>query len=104
MGNEVLISKLREYAEWAEGFCWDVPIDLPETLKAAAGLLEKLTDPTGIDELGLSTRAYSALYRRGFRLLREIKNMSVDDLAKIPGIGVGTAKEIMEKIKEVYGR
>lgn len=100
MKPEYLIGRLREYAEWAEGFCWDVPIDLPDTLKAAADLLEKLTDPTGIDELGLSTRAYSALYRRGYRLLREIKNMSVEDLAKIPGIGVGTAQEIVEKIKE----
>ena len=104
MENEVLISKLREYAEWAEGFCWDVPIDLPETLKAAAGLLEKLTDPMGIEELGLSVRAYNGLYRWNLRLVREVAKLNEDELLKVPGIGRGTAKEIMKKIKEVYGR
>ena len=102
MTVEALISRLREDAEWAEGNIWEVPITLPDDLKAAADALEQMTNPTTIEELGLSTRAYSALYRRGYRLLREIKNMSVDDLAKIPGIGVGTAQEIVEKVKEVW--
>ena len=97
---EYLIGRLRQNAVWADANKNWVPITMAEELTEAADLLEMLTDPTGIDELGLSTRAYSALYRRGYRLLREIKNMSVEDLAKIPGIGVGTAQEIVEKMME----
>lgn len=102
MKNEVLISRLREYAEWAEGFCWDVPIALPDDLRAAADLLEKLTDQTKIDELGLTPRAYNALYRRGLSLVRDVAKMTESDLAKLPGIGEVSAKEIAEKIKEVW--
>lgn len=102
MKNEALIAKLREYAEWAEANIFDVPIILPVLLKDAADLLESLTDPTGIDELGLSVRAYNGLYRHGIRFVREIAGISEADLAKIPGIGKGTAKEIMEKLKEAY--
>lgn len=99
MKSEVLIARLREHAEWAEANIWEVPISLPSELREAADLLENLTSPTGIDELGLSTRAYESLYRRGYRLAREIKGFSVDDLVKIPGIGRGTAQEITEKVE-----
>lgn len=104
MTNEALISSLREYAEWAEANIWEVPIDLPETLKAAADLIENTTDPTGIDEIGLSMRSYNALYRWNVRFVRDLAKMDEADLVKIPGIGKGAAKEIMEKIMEVYGR
>lgn len=99
MKSEVLIARLREHAEWAEANIWEVPISLPSELREAADLLENLTSPTGIDELGLSTRAYESLCRRGYRLAREIKGFSVDDLVKIPGIGRGTAQEITEKVE-----
>lgn len=102
MVNEVLISRLREYAEWAEANIWEVPIDLPDTLKAAADLIENATNPATIDELGLSVRSYNALYRWGVRLVRDLAKMDEAALVKIPGIGRGTAKEIMEKVKEVY--
>lgn len=32
---------LREYAEWAEANIYDVPIMLPDDLRAAADMLEK---------------------------------------------------------------
>ena len=102
MNNDVLIIRLREHAEWAEENLWEVPITLPDDLKAAADALEKLTSPMTISELGLSTRAYCGLYRRGITLVRDAAKLTEDELAKIPGIGVGTAKEIIEKIKENF--
>lgn len=104
MTIEVLISRLREDAEWADGNIWEVPITLPEDLKAAANELEQMTNPTTIEELGLSTRAYSSLYRWNLRLLRDVAKLTEAELLKIPGIGKGAAQEILEKVKEVYGR
>ncbi|MGX8702867.1 MAG: DNA-directed RNA polymerase subunit alpha C-terminal domain-containing protein [bacterium] len=104
MEHEVLILRLRELAEWAEANQWDVPLSLADNLREAADALEKLTNPMTIDELGLSTRAYGGLWRWNIRLVREVANLSAEDLAKIPGIGRGTAQEIIEKVKEVYGK
>lgn len=100
MTNEKLIARLREQAEWADANIWEVPLTLPDDLRMAANLIESLTNPTGIDELGLSTRAYESLYRRGYRLAREIMGFTVEEFTKIPGIGKGTAQEIFEKVKE----
>lgn len=102
MTNEVLISRLREYAEWADANIWEVPITLPDVLKEAADLLEKLTDPMTIAALGLSVHAYNALYRRGIRLVRDVAKLTDAELVEIPGIGVRTAQEIKEKIKEAW--
>ncbi len=104
MTNEALVSSLREYAEWAEANIWEVPITLPDVLKEAADFIEAATNPMGIEELGLSVRAYNGLYRWNLRLVREVAKLDENELLKVPGIGRGTAKEIMEKIKEVYGR
>lgn len=102
MSHEVLISRIRALAAWAEENQWDVPISMPETLKEAADLIEKVTSPMTIDELGLSTRAYSGLYRWGLRLVRDVGKLSQEQLLRIPGIGKGAAQEIIEKVKEVY--
>lgn len=102
MSNESLINRLREHAEWAESWIWDVPITLQDDLREAADLLEKLTSPMTISELGLSTRAYTGLFRRGITLVRDAAKLTEEELAKIPGIGVGTAQEIREKIKECF--
>lgn len=104
MTNEVLISRLREYAEWAEANIWEVPITLPDVLKEAADFIEAATNPMGIEELGLSVRAYNGLFRWNLRLVRDVAKLDENELLKVPGIGKGTAKEIMDKIKEVYGR
>ena len=104
MTVEVLISRLREHAEWAEEIIWTVPITLPDDLRAAADALEQMTNPTTIEELGLSTRAYSSLYRWNLRFLRDVAKLTEAELLKIPGIGKGAAQEILEKVKEVYGR
>lgn len=102
MKNEVLIAKLREYAEWAEANIWEVPITLPDVLKEAADFIEKAANPATIDELGLSVRSYNALYRWNVRLVRDLAKLDEAALVKIPGIGKGAAKEIMEKLKEAY--
>ena len=102
MKNEVLIARLREYAEWAEANIWEVPITLPDVLKEAADFIEKAANPATIDELGLSVRSYNALYRWNVRLVRDLAKMDEAALVKIPGIGKGAAKEIMEKLKEAY--
>lgn len=102
MKNEVLIARLREYAEWAEANIWEVPIILPDVLKEAADFIEKAANPATIDELGLSVRSYNALYRWNVRLVRDLAKMDEAALVKIPGIGKGAAKEIMEKLKEAY--
>lgn len=102
MKNEVLIAKLREYAEWAEANIWEVPITLPDVLKEAADFIEKAANPATIDELGLSVRSYNALYRWNVRFVRDLAKMDEAALVKIPGIGKGAAKEIMEKLKEAY--
>lgn len=39
--REGLIATLREYAEWAEANIYEVPITLPDDLRAAADMLEK---------------------------------------------------------------
>lgn len=39
--REGLIAMLREYAEWAEANIYEVPIMLPDDLRAAADMLEK---------------------------------------------------------------
>ena len=102
MKNEVLIARLWEYAEWAEANIWEVPITLPDVLKEAADFIEKAANPATIDELGLSVRSYNALYRWNVRLVRDLAKMDEAALVKIPGIGKGAAKEIMEKLKEAY--
>lgn len=104
MTNEALIESLREYAEWAETNIREVPINLPDVLNRAAEVIEAATNPMGIEELGLSVRAYNGLYRWNLRLVREVAKMDEAALVKIPGIGRGTAKEIIEKVKEVYGK
>lgn len=40
--NEELTARLREYAEWAEGNIWEVPIMLPDHLKQAADEIETM--------------------------------------------------------------
>lgn len=39
--REGLIAMLREYAEWGEANIYEVPIMLPDDLRAAADMLEK---------------------------------------------------------------
>lgn len=102
MTNEDLICRLREDADWAEENILEVPITLPDDLRAAADILEKLTDPMTIAALGLSVHAYNALYRRGIRLVRDVAKLTDAELVEIPGIGVRTAQEIKEKIKEAW--
>lgn len=104
MTNEALIASLRKYAEWAEANIREAPINLPDVLNRAAEVIEAATNPMGIEELGLSVRAYNGLYRWNLRLVRDVAKLNEDELLKVPGIGRGTAKEIMGKIKEVYGR
>lgn len=40
MTSEELAVRLREHAEWAEANIWEVPITLPDDLRAAADVIE----------------------------------------------------------------
>lgn len=44
---EELISTLKEYAEWADSNIYEVPITLPDVLREAAELIEKLEKDIG---------------------------------------------------------
>lgn len=43
--NSDFIHSLREYADWAEGNIWEVPITLPDVLRQAADLIEAQGKP-----------------------------------------------------------
>ena len=40
MSCEELIDTLNEYADWAESNIWEIPIDLPDVLRAAAAAIQ----------------------------------------------------------------
>ena len=54
-----------------------------------------------LDELALSPRAYGALYRHGYRYAGELRELTVDDLARIPGMGPVTAREVYNIVREM---
>lgn len=45
--HEELITTMREYAEWAESNIYEVPITLPDVLREAAEIIEKLEKEIG---------------------------------------------------------
>lgn len=60
-------------------------------------LLEKT-----IEELDLSVRSYNCLRRRGVNTLRDVVEMTEDELMKVRNLGRKSADEVMAKLKE-YG-
>lgn len=42
MSNKEVIENLRDFREWAESNIFDVPIDLPDALSAAADTIENM--------------------------------------------------------------
>lgn len=44
MSTQELIDKLNEYAECANEYIWDVPIDMPNVLYRAASTIEVLRE------------------------------------------------------------
>lgn len=52
-----------------------------------------------IEELELSARAFNTLKRAHIDTVEELKQMSIEDMVKLRGMGVGTVKEVMEKLK-----
>ena len=92
MTNEELIRTLREYADWADGNEWEVPLMLADHLRQAAEKLEqvKAYEDTGLtpEEIGRVVDAYgrgqtlrteSAL-RLG--MVRDIRTDRLRELAK----------------------
>lgn len=54
-----------------------------------------------IEELGLSARAYNVLRRAGIDTVEQLQQLSDDDLLCLRNMGVGTVKEIREKVAYV---
>ena len=54
-----------------------------------------------LDELALSPRAYGALYRHGYRYAGELRELTVDDLERIPGMGPVTAREVYNIVRDL---
>lgn len=44
MSTQEVIDKLNEYAEYANAYTWDVPIDMPNVLYRAAATIEILRE------------------------------------------------------------
>lgn len=54
-----------------------------------------------IEELGLSARAYNVLKRARIDTVEQLQRLSDDDLLCFRNMGVGTLKEIREKVEYV---
>lgn len=54
-----------------------------------------------IEELGLSARAYNVLKRARIDTVEQLQQLSDDDLLCLRNMGVGTVKEIREKVAYV---
>lgn len=54
-----------------------------------------------IKELGLSTRAYHILKRNFIDTVEQLEGKSREDLMNMPGVGFGTAYEIIARVKAV---
>lgn len=55
-----------------------------------------------ISELGLSPRSYNALRRREIKTLEDLRNMTLEELANVSGLGKASQDEILFKLAE-YG-
>lgn len=55
----------------------------------------------GIEELGLSVRAYNALRRRGIRTIGEVIDLTEKDLSEIRNLGSKSREEIKNALKEL---
>lgn len=83
-------------------------IDNPEFTENVKGLIkEKIEDPkqkvleTTIDELEFSVRAYNCLKRAGILTVKDLVEMTEDQISKIRNLGKKSLKEIIDKIKEL---
>lgn len=54
-----------------------------------------------IKELGLSTRAYHIMKRNFIDTVEQLVGKSREDLMNIPGVGFGTATEIIARVRAV---
>jgi len=72
----------------------------PEVVVPLAELA--VTMQTPISDLGLSVRSFNCLKRAGKNTLRDIAEMTEDDLLQIRNLGRKSAEEIIGKIKS-YG-
>lgn len=55
-----------------------------------------------LKELKLSTRAENALKRAGVMTVEQLLRLSPQELLEMPTIGVGIAREIMDKLLVFY--
>lgn len=62
----------------------------------------RLIDDIPLEELGLSVRAYNCFKRANIYLLSQIVVMSEEQMLSLHNMGVGTVKEVIEKINDLY--
>lgn len=65
-----------------------------------ASVVDSETNRVQIEEMNLSARSYHALKSAGFNYVDEIINLKESELLKIRNLGKGSAKEILDLIKD----
>ncbi len=101
MNKLEVITELKRLALVLESGGKTLPKRTPAVLRQAAAIIEdgiKKKPTTPICELGLSVRAYNAIYRHGIRTVEELKNKSVSWLIRIPGLGANSAGEVFDAV------
>lgn len=63
---------------------------------------QRVNDSTKIEELKLSTRAYSILKRHGINTLEQLLTLNYHDILTMRNMGKKSTEEIVQKVKE-YG-
>ena len=102
MNKLELITELKRLALILETGEKALPKRTPAVLRQAAAIIEdgmKKKKTTPLCDIGLSVRAYNALYRLGIRTLEDLKPKSLSELMRIPGLGAGSAAEIYDTVE-----
>ena len=98
-----------EKQPWGYSF---YPSDVAEMREKGSAITDaqaRPSSPTGgrkgndreLDTLALSPRAYAALYRHGYRYAEQVRELSITELAKIPGMGPVTAREVFAIVRDL---
>ena len=93
-------SALRKISNPARDKYWKLYLkDDPESNVNAA---KEAGDPLdkSIAELDLSVRSYNCLRRKGINTIRELSELSVEDLMKVRNLGKHSLEEILSKLEE----
>lgn len=88
---EFFTTKIKGVNEWIKN---NAPQDVKQTIEE----MYKYNDPRSIDELDLSTRAYSCLKRARINTIQDLKEKKLSDLMKIRNMGRKSLQEIISQL------